>query len=102
LILPQNQIPHLMSNSGDLVEAVFRPENFRISSNAFRPVPAGKHRKLAGIHRKIPKNFRPEYCFHVSAISGALLQDTVTFPHLSFRIRWPESSTWSHTHHTLF
>jgi hypothetical protein len=30
--------------------------------------------------------FRPEYCFHVPAISGAFLQDTLTFPHLSFRI----------------
>jgi len=28
-------------------------------------------------------NFRPEYCFHVPAISGAFLKDTVTFPHLS-------------------
>jgi hypothetical protein len=28
-------------NSGDFVEAIFRPENFRIFSNAFLPVPAG-------------------------------------------------------------
>ena len=39
-------------NSGDFVEAVFRPEIFRIFSDDFRSVPAGKHRKLAGIHRK--------------------------------------------------
>ncbi len=37
---------------GDFVEAVFRPENFRIFSDDFRPVPAGKRRKLTGIHRK--------------------------------------------------
>jgi hypothetical protein len=30
--------------------------------------------------------FRPEYCFHVPAISGVFLQDTLTFPHLSCRI----------------
>ncbi len=41
-----------------------------------------------------PKTFRSEYCFHVPAISGAFLQDTVTIPHLSCRILWPESSTW--------
>jgi hypothetical protein len=38
--------------------------------------------------RKNPKNFRSEYCFHVPAISGAFLQDTVTFPYLSCRILW--------------
>jgi hypothetical protein len=43
---------------------------------------------------KNPKIFLPEYCFHVAAISGAFLQDTLTFPHLSCRIRWPESSAW--------
>jgi hypothetical protein len=32
------------------------------------------------------KNFRPEYCFHVPAISGVSLQDPVTFPHLYCRI----------------
>jgi hypothetical protein len=44
---------------------------------------------------KNPDNFRPEYCFHVLAISGVFLHDTVTFPHLSCRIQWPESSTWA-------
>jgi hypothetical protein len=82
------------SNSGDFVEAVFRPEIFKIFSNAFRVVLAGKHRKFSRIHRKNPKNFRPEYCSHVSAISGAFLQDPVTFSRLSCRIQWPESSTW--------
>jgi hypothetical protein len=32
------------------------------------------------------------YCFHVSAISDAFLQDTLTLPHLSCGIRWPKSS----------
>jgi hypothetical protein len=31
-------------------------------------------------------SFRPEYCFHVSAISGVYLKDTATFLHLSYRI----------------
>ncbi len=44
--------PPVPNNSGDFVEAVFRPEIFRIFSDDFRPVPAGKHRKLTGIHRK--------------------------------------------------
>jgi hypothetical protein len=35
---------------------------------------------------KNPKIFRPEYCFHVPVISGAFLQNMVTFPHLSCRI----------------
>jgi hypothetical protein len=39
------------------VEAVFRPENFRIFSNDFRSVPAGKHRDLTGIYRKKSENF---------------------------------------------
>jgi len=55
-------------------------------SDDFRPIPAGKHRKLAGIHRKKSENFRPEYCVHVPAISGVFLQDTAAFPHLSCRI----------------
>jgi hypothetical protein len=36
---------------------------------------------LVGIYRKNPKNFRPEYCFHVPAI---MFQ---RFPVLSCRIR---------------
>jgi hypothetical protein len=63
--------------SGDFVEAEFQPEIFRIFSNDFWPFSAGKHRKLAGIHRKNPKNFRPEYCFHAPVSSGAFMQDPV-------------------------
>ncbi len=44
-------------NSGDFVEAVFRPEIFRIFSNDFRSVPVRKHRNLAGIYRKKSENF---------------------------------------------
>jgi hypothetical protein len=59
------------------MEAVFRPEIFQIFSENFRSVSDGKHRKLAEIHRKNPDNFRPEYYFHVLAISGVFLQDPV-------------------------
>jgi len=34
------------------MEAVFPAENFRIFSDDFRPIPAGKLRELTGIHRK--------------------------------------------------
>jgi hypothetical protein len=34
------------------MEAVFQPKFSRIFSNDFRPFPTGKHRELAGIHRK--------------------------------------------------
>jgi hypothetical protein len=34
------------------VEAVFPTENFRIFSDDFRPIPAGKLRELTGIHQK--------------------------------------------------
>ncbi len=44
-------------NSGDFVEAVLRPENFRIFSNDFRPVPVGKHRKLIETYRKKSEKF---------------------------------------------
>jgi hypothetical protein len=46
------------------VEAVFRPDIFRVFFNVFRP----------------------KYWFHVTAISGAFLQDTVSFPRVSFEI----------------
>jgi hypothetical protein len=36
--------------------------------------------------RKNLSNFWPKYCFHVSAISGGFLKDTVNFPHLSCRV----------------
>ncbi len=48
---PVRKLP-VPGNSGDFVAAVFRPENFRIFSDDFRSVPAEKHRKLTGIHRK--------------------------------------------------
>jgi len=55
--LPRSNSParkrSVRGNSGNFVKAVFRPEIFRIFSNAFRTVPAGRHRKLTGIHRKI-------------------------------------------------
>jgi len=44
-------------NFGDFVDAVFRPEIFRILPDAFRPVPVWNHRKLAGIHRKKSEQF---------------------------------------------
>ena len=39
------------------MEAVFRPENFRIFSGDFRQVPGWKHRKVIGMHRKKSGNF---------------------------------------------
>jgi dUTPase len=63
-------------NYGGFVEAVFRPEIFRIFSNAFRPVPVGKHRRLVGIYRKKSEKFP----------AGILLSCSSDF-------RWPESST---------
>ncbi len=82
---PVQKLP-IPGNSGDFVEAVFRPENFRTFSDDFRPVPAGKHRKLTGINQKNLDNVRSEYCFHVLAISGVFLPDSVTFSNLFCRI----------------
>ncbi len=48
---PVRKLP-VPGNSGDLVEAVFLPKMFRAFSDDFRPVPAGKHTNLTGIHRK--------------------------------------------------
>jgi len=62
-------------NSGDFVEAVFRPEMFRIFSMLsvqFLPESTGSWQESAG---KNPDNFRPEYCFHVPAIPCVFLQD---------------------------
>ena len=39
------------------MEAVFRAEIFGFYSRKFRSVPAGNHRKLAGIHRKKIRKF---------------------------------------------
>jgi len=68
------------------VEAVFPPENFRIFSDDFRPVPAGKHGKLTGIHWKKSEKFPVGILLPLPAISVAFLQDPVTFPLLSCRI----------------
>jgi hypothetical protein len=73
------------------MEAVFQPELSRIFSDNFRPFPTRKHRELVGIHRKkIPKTSGR----NTASISGAFPRDTVAFPYLSCRIRWPESSSW--------
>jgi hypothetical protein len=68
------------------MEAVFLPEIFRIFSDDFRPVPAGKNRKLIGIHRKKSNKFPVGILLPLPAISGAFLQDPATFPLLSCRI----------------
>jgi hypothetical protein len=64
---------------------------FPMLSARFLPEITGSWQESTG---KNPSNIRPEYCFHVIAISGAFLKDTVTFPHLPCGIRWPESSNW--------
>jgi hypothetical protein len=60
------------------MEAIFLPEIFRWVPVNFLCFPAGTGRKSS-------ENFRPEYCFHVSAISGVFLRDTLPFPRLSCR-----------------
>jgi hypothetical protein len=57
------------------VEAVFQPENFRIFSDDFRAVPAGKHGKLTGIHWKKSGKFPFGILLPLPAISVAFLQD---------------------------
>jgi hypothetical protein len=59
-------------------------EFFPIISSPFLPEITGSSQESTG---KNLDNTRLEYCFHVSAISGVFLQDPVTFPHLSCRIR---------------
>jgi hypothetical protein len=56
---------------------------FSMISNQFLPESTGSWQESTG---KNPKNFRLEYCFHFRRISGALPQDTATFPHLFCRI----------------
>ena len=66
------------------MEAVFRPENFRIFSGAFRSLSCAFCQELVGNHRKKnPEIFRLEYCFHVPMTSGVFLQDPAFFPSLS-------------------
>jgi hypothetical protein len=43
-------------------------------SGRFLKESTGSWQESTGIN---PKKFRPEYCFHVPAISGAFLQDPV-------------------------
>jgi hypothetical protein len=57
------------------VEAVLPPEIFPIFSNDLRPVPAEKHRKLTGIHRKKSNKFPVRVLLPLPPISGAFLQD---------------------------
>jgi hypothetical protein len=57
------------------MESVFRPDIFWIFSSDFLAVSREKHKKIVGIHRKNPETFWPEYCFHVSLISGVFLQE---------------------------
>jgi hypothetical protein len=57
---------------------------FPMLSAGFLPESTGIWQESSG---KNPKTFRPEYCFHIPAISGSFLQDPVTFPHLSCRIQ---------------
>jgi hypothetical protein len=76
------------------LEAVFRSGIFRIFSVD------SKNSWLSGrirpeIIRKNPGNSRREYCFHVPDISRVSLQDPVTFPHISCKIRWQERSLWA-------
>jgi len=77
------QTQTVLGNSDDFVEAVCRVEIFRIFSNVFQPVPAGKHRKLAGIHWKKFGRFPAGILLPFSSISGVFLQDAVPFSHLS-------------------
>jgi hypothetical protein len=67
------------------VEAVFPPKNCRIFSDDFRPFPAGKYRKLTGIHRKKSNKCPVGILLPLPAISSAFLRDPVTFPLLSRR-----------------
>jgi hypothetical protein len=68
------------------VEAVFPSGIFQIFSDDFRPVPAENHRKLTGVHRKKSNKFPVGILLPSPAVSGAFLQDPVTFTLLSSRI----------------
>jgi hypothetical protein len=62
-------------NSGNRwnMEAVFRAECLRIFPVNSNQLSALFRWETAGIHQKNLEIFRPEYCFHVPAISGDLL-----------------------------
>jgi len=57
------------------VEAVFPPEICWIFSGGFESISDAFQQELVGNHRKNPKNFRWEYCFHVPVISDAFLPE---------------------------
>jgi len=59
------------------VEAVFPPEIFRIFSDDFRSVTAGRHRKLTEIHREKSNKFLVGILLSLPAIYSAFLQDLV-------------------------
>jgi hypothetical protein len=63
-------------------------------SGGFQQLPVLSGRIRPEIIRKNPENSRPENCFHVPGFSRVFLQHPVTFPHLSWKIRWQERSTW--------
>jgi hypothetical protein len=70
------------------MEAVFPPENFRIFSDDFRPTSRRKAQKI-GLNPpekslKIPIGI----LLPIPAISGAFLQNPVTFPLVSRMFRW--------------
>jgi len=52
----------------------------------YRPVTAGKHRKLAGIHRGKSKKFPVGILLPLPAISGAFLQDPAGFSDRNLRL----------------
>jgi len=52
----------------------------------YGPVPAGKHGKLTGIHRKKSNKFPVGILLPLLPVSVAFPQDPVTFPLLSCRI----------------
>jgi len=67
------------------VEAVFPSENFRIFSDHFRAVPAGKRGKLTRIHRKKSGKFPVGVLLPLPAIFVAFLQDPAGSSGRNFR-----------------
>jgi hypothetical protein len=59
-------------NSDGFVETVFQTENFRFFSARFLSESTESWQEST---EKNPDNFRPEYCFHVPAISDVFMQD---------------------------
>jgi hypothetical protein len=92
--------PRTAGNSRDTtentrkLEAIFWSGIFGIFSTGFRQILVLSDRIRPEIIEKILENSWREYCFHVPDISSVFLQDPVTFPHPSCKIRWQERSTW--------